>query len=97
MGRLPEHEREVPPVKIRIIAVAVLILAALTGCEAGPASDGVTGIVVDREVKSPRNGPDYYVITIKRDDSGGLDAGRVSKTTFDRCRVPEHWPTCKKG
>lgn len=80
---------------MRRIFAAVLVAALLAGC--GPMSDGGTGVVVDRERKEARNGPDYFEITTARDGSGTRDTGRVSKKVFDACRVGERWPACKES
>lgn len=81
----------------RLIAAGVLSLfaATATGCEASPSSSGAKGVVVKREVREPRNGPDYYEITV-REEGGKKDKGRVTKRTYERCQVGDPWPSCKK-
>lgn len=83
-------------------AALLAALVLLTGCRAEPSSSGAKGTVVDRHagkvwVPNPKPGrwERTYTITT-REDSGKRDAGRVSRSVYERCQIGERWPDCKR-
>ena len=84
------------PIALALLAL-VPIAAGASNC-GGPASDGGTGVVIKREHHEARNSPmTYWIITIRRDNNGAPDTGRVGEQEGQRCAVGALWPGCKKG
>lgn len=82
---------------MRRLGVALLALMMLAGCEAGPSSSGAHGTVTKRWREEARNSPLKIYYLKVREDGGKSDTGRVSRKTYDACKVGARWPDCKPG
>ena len=78
--------------RVGMVALAgALALGALVGC--GPEG---AGVVIKRERQATR-GEDWYVITIRRDDNGKPEKGKVMPDDYQNCQIGDRWPDCKTG